>query len=155
LSSLAARSSSGPPTLAAKLGLRPGLRITVFHLPPPVRASLRSTLARCVVSSKRPREAECVLLFASERTRADSRLSGILQELAPAGALWICWPKRSSGIATDLSDEAVRALGLAAGLVDVKVCSIDASWSGLKFVRRLRDRSVPRLPARGPRAPGR
>jgi len=54
--------------------------------------------------------------------------------------LWIAWPKKTSGADTDLSDEVVRLIGLQGGLVDVKVCAIDATWSGLKFVRRLRDR---------------
>ena len=62
------------------------------------------------------------------------------QRLATAGGLWVCWPKKSSGAKTDLTDVAVRATGLAAGLVDVKVCAVDETWSGLRFVRRLRDR---------------
>jgi hypothetical protein len=60
--------------------------------------------------------------------------------LAPAGGLWIGWPKRASGVATDLSDDVVRGLGLASGLVDNKVCAIDETYSGLRFVYRLRDR---------------
>ena len=58
----------------------------------------------------------------------------------PAGGLWIAWPKRSSGVATDLDENVVREIGLAGGLVDNKVCAIDATWSGLRFVWRLRDR---------------
>jgi hypothetical protein len=60
--------------------------------------------------------------------------------MAPAGGLWIAWPKRASGVATDLSDHVVRELGLAAGLVDNKVCAVDETYSGLRFVYRLRDR---------------
>jgi hypothetical protein len=56
------------------------------------------------------------------------------------GRLWVCWPKRSSGVATDLTEHIVRELGLAEGTVDIKVCAIDDIWSGLAFVRRLRDR---------------
>jgi hypothetical protein len=62
------------------------------------------------------------------------------KKLAPAGMLWVSWPKKSSGVATDLDENAVRAIGLAAGLVDVKVCAVTDVWSGLKFVRRLKDR---------------
>ncbi|MEO8910960.1 MAG: hypothetical protein ABI408_12165 [Gemmatimonadaceae bacterium] len=54
--------------------------------------------------------------------------------------LWIAWPKKSSGVASDLTENIVREIGLELGLVDVKVCAIDNTWSGLKFVRRLRDR---------------
>ena len=60
--------------------------------------------------------------------------------LAPAGMLWTCWPKKSSGVVTDLDENIVREIGLAAGLVDVKVCAITEVWSGLKFVRRVKDR---------------
>lgn len=62
------------------------------------------------------------------------------QQLAPAGMLWICWPKKSSGVPTDLTENVVRDIGLATGLVDVKVCAVTDVWSGLKFVRRLKDR---------------
>jgi len=61
-------------------------------------------------------------------------------KLVDAGMIWIAWPKKTSGMATELTGDVVRRAGLDAGLVDVKVCAIDASWSGLKFVRRLRDR---------------
>ena len=61
-------------------------------------------------------------------------------KMAPAGLLWVSWPKKASKVATDLDENVVRAMGLAAGLVDVKVCAVDEVWSGLKFVRRLKDR---------------
>ena len=64
----------------------------------------------------------------------------IARTAPPSGRLWLAWPKRASGVATDLSDGAVRAAGLDAGVVDTKVCAIDATWSGLMFVRRLADR---------------
>ena len=60
--------------------------------------------------------------------------------LAPAGMLWISWPKKSSGVATDLTENLIRDTGLALGLVDVKVCAVDETWSGLRFVYRLSDR---------------
>ena len=60
--------------------------------------------------------------------------------LAPAGMLWVNWPKKSSGVATDLDENIVCEIGLAAGLVDVKVCAVTVVWSGLKFVRRVKDR---------------
>jgi hypothetical protein len=64
----------------------------------------------------------------------------IARTAPPAGRLWIAWPKKASGVVTDLSDGVVREAGLAAGVVDTKVCAIDATWSGLMFVRRLKDR---------------
>ncbi|MFZ0540210.1 MAG: hypothetical protein WA412_18640 [Candidatus Sulfotelmatobacter sp.] len=62
--------------------------------------------------------------------------------LAPAGILWVSWPKKSSGVASDLDENVVRDIGLAAGLVDVKVCAVTEVWSGLKFVRRMKDRKT-------------
>ncbi len=79
-------------------------------------------------------------LFAKKRKELDSSLSKAKPALTKSGTLWISWPKKSSGVATDLSDSIVRELGLAAGLVDVKVCAVDDVWSGLKFVYRLKDR---------------
>ena len=64
----------------------------------------------------------------------------VAKQLAPAGMVWISWPKKSSGVATDLDENLVRDIGLAAGLVDVKVCAVTDVWSGLKFVRRVKDR---------------
>ena len=75
-----------------------------------------------------------------ERAGADAVFASAAARIATAGMVWVAWPKKSSGVATDLGEYAVRDTGLAAGLVDVKVCAIDATWSGLKFVRRLRDR---------------
>jgi hypothetical protein len=81
------------------------------------------------------------------RTRATlaREIRALAARANPAAALWVAWPKKTSALAGDLSENEVRAIGLAAGLVDVKVCAIDADWSGLKFVRRLVDR--PRAPA--------
>jgi hypothetical protein len=83
---------------------------------------------------------DIVLLFAPDRARLVKRWEPLAQRLTLAGRLWVCWPKRSSGRQTDLSENDVRDYGLAQGLVDVKVCAIDETWSGLAFVRRLADR---------------
>ena len=80
------------------------------------------------------------MAFFSRRRAFERRLPALKAALAPAGGLWIAWPKRSSGVDTDLSETVVRELGLAAGLVDNKVCAIDQVWSGLRFVYRLADR---------------
>ncbi len=70
----------------------------------------------------------------------ERRFSALRDALDPAGGLWIAWPKRASGVATDLSENVVRELGLDAGLVDNKVCAVDEVWSALRFVYRVRDR---------------
>ena len=81
-----------------------------------------------------------VLLFAPMVAALEAALLPAASALTPAGMLWIAWPKRAAKVPTDLTEDRVRAFGLAAGLVDVKVCAISEIWSGLKFVRRLEDR---------------
>jgi hypothetical protein len=84
---------------------------------------------------------DVIVSFHVDRAELGRRLPALRGALAPDGGLWLAWPKRSSGVATDLSDGSVRELGLAAGLVDNKVCAIDETWSGLRFVYRLANRS--------------
>jgi hypothetical protein len=83
---------------------------------------------------------DVVVAFCPDRRALARNLTDLPPRTTTAGALWIAWPKKSSGVATDLDENVVRDTGLATGLVDVKVCAVDEVWSGLKFVRRLRDR---------------
>jgi len=80
------------------------------------------------------------MVFTKSREDLAKEFSPLSRELAPAGMIWVSWPKKSSGVATDLNENVVRDIGLASGLVDVKVCAVTDVWSGLKFVRRLKDR---------------
>ena len=122
---------SGTP-LPAKLGIKPGTRVLLDGLPDDVPLD----------GHRRPgREPyDVVLLFAPDAARLRDRWPALVPRLTTAGRLWVCWPKKSSGVATDLTENLVREFGLAEGLVDVKVCAVDATWSGLAFVRRLADR---------------
>jgi hypothetical protein len=81
-----------------------------------------------------------MMLFTKSKDELSTKFGRIAKQLAPAGMLWISWPKKSSGVPTDLNENLVREIGLATGLVDVKVCAVTEVWSGLKFVRRLKDR---------------
>jgi len=81
-----------------------------------------------------------VILFAAEARTLEARVARWAARLSPAGMLWIAWPKRAAKIDTDVTEALVRSTGLSAGLVDVKICAINDVWSGLKFVRRLKDR---------------
>jgi hypothetical protein len=129
---------SGTP-LPKKLGIKDGFRVCVSGAPPEVREELKSVLAGCKTSPGLKRPVDFLMLFA--KTRDDLKDVGHLaKQLTPAGMLWISWPKKSSGVATDVDEGLVREAGLAAGLVDVKVCAVTEVWSGLKFVRRLKDR---------------
>ena len=80
------------------------------------------------------------MLFVHRLSDLKKRFPRLRDRLESNGVLWVSWPKKTSGVATDLSENVVRAIGLDAGLVDVKICAVDETWSGLKFVRRLRDR---------------
>lgn len=80
------------------------------------------------------------MVFTKSKAALAKDFEKISRLLAPAGMLWVSWPKKSSGVATDLDQNIVREIGLAAGLVDVKVCAVTEVWSGLKFVRRIKDR---------------
>jgi hypothetical protein len=81
-----------------------------------------------------------VMLFSSSRNQLTKEFLRFSELLSPAGMLWVTWPKKSSGVQTDVDEKTVREIGLKAGLVDVKVCAVTDVWSGLKFVRRLKDR---------------
>ena len=80
------------------------------------------------------------MLFSTSSAQLEKEFARITKALAPAGMLWVSWPKKSSGVKTDLDENVVRGIGLKAGLVDVKVCAVTQIWSGLKFVRRVKDR---------------
>src|ERR1700686_4539986 len=130
---------SGTP-LPKKLGIKPGARVWLGDAPAEVRAELSAALAACesVRGGKAP--LNFAMLFTKSKAELAKEFVRISELLAPAGMLWVSWPKKSSGVATDLDENEVREIGLAAGLVDVKVCAVTEVWSGLKFVRRVKDR---------------
>jgi hypothetical protein len=129
---------SGTP-LPKKLGIKPGFRVRLANAPSEVRAELRKALAECDLV-KQGDALDFAMIFSKSRAALTREFSRIAKVLSPAGMLWVSWPKKSSGVATDVNENIVREIGLAAGLVDVKVCSVTEVWSGLKFVRRLKDR---------------
>jgi hypothetical protein len=125
---------SGTP-LPRKLGVKPESRVLADGAPAGFELEGVDVHTRAGSSPY-----DVVLLFAATHARLAKRWDPLVERLTVAGRLWVCWPKRSSGRQTDLSENDVREYGLAHGLVDVKVCAIDETWSGLAFVRRLRDR---------------
>lgn len=133
---------SGTP-LPRKLGIRPGDRVLLDSAPDGFESTHLAPLPEGVVVHRRAGKApyDVVVAFRRDAATLEKHLDrDVARTLPPAGRLWLAWPKRFSGVPTDLSDGAVREAGLAAGVVDTKVCAIDATWSGLMFVRRLRDR---------------
>jgi hypothetical protein len=130
---------SGTP-LPKKLGIKPGFRVWFVDLPSQVRAELSAELAACEIVSDGKTALDFAMVFTKSEPLLIKEFEKLGKRLAPAGMLWVSWPKKSSGVPTDLDDNVVREIGLAAGLVDVKVCAVTEIWSGLKFVRRVKDR---------------
>jgi hypothetical protein len=131
---------SGTP-LPKKLGIKEGSRIALINAPKNFESELGELPAN-VEFIKRPTKSLDIILFFVLTERALTRdFATLAAKLNANGMIWIAWPKKSSGVTTDLSEPGVQRIGLDVGLVDVKVCAIDETWSGLKFVYRLKDRS--------------
>ncbi len=128
---------SGTP-LPKKLGIKAGFRVHLPGAPAEVRDEIKDALAECILT--RSGALDFAMLFTKSRAELEKEFSRLAGRLAPAGILWVSWPKKSSGVAADVDENIVRDTGLATGLVDVKVCAVNEIWSGLKFVRRLKDR---------------
>jgi hypothetical protein len=133
---------SGTP-LARKLGIKAGARLALAGAPGDFVATLGDLPDGVRVCRRIRGSFDVIVAFFTERAELERRLPALRAALEPDGGLWLAWPKRASGVVSDLGDGAVREAGLAAGLVDNKVCAIDATWSGLRFVYRLRDRVKP------------
>jgi len=130
---------SGTP-LVKKLGIKPGATLGLIGAPDGFDDTLGELPDGVTVRRRLQGRLDVIVAFYVERSALERRLPALRDALQPAGGLWVAWPKRASGVATDVSETVVRELGLAAGLVDNKVCAIDAVWSGLRLVYRLRDR---------------
>jgi hypothetical protein len=130
---------SGTP-LPRKLGIRPDSRLALIGAPADFAETLGQLPPGVSVRRSARGPQDVIVAFFSERAELGRRLPALIKALDQTGGLWIAWPKRASGVTTDLGEGVVRELGLAAGLVDNKVCAINPVWSGLRFVYRLRDR---------------
>ncbi len=138
---------SGTP-LTAKLGIKVDHRVGVLNAPPGFVRSLRNLPDGVVLREtnrepKRPEttnQMDVMVYFTKSRLELVNEFPALARRLSPAGGLWIAWPKKASGVATDLTEDRIREIGLEAGLVDNKVCAVDETWSGLRFVIRLKDR---------------
>ncbi|MEP6690749.1 MAG: DUF3052 domain-containing protein [Gemmatimonadaceae bacterium] len=130
---------SGTP-LDKKLGLKPNQRIAIIGAPRGFDAEL-GPLPRGVTKPSAPKAAlDYAHIFVTDTDDLSRSFAPLASRLEPAGMLWVSWPKKSSKVETDLDENVIRRIGLEAGLVDVKVCAVNGVWSGLKFVRRLKDR---------------
>jgi hypothetical protein len=129
-----------PRSLIEKLGLREGVQACLLSVPATVEPLLAPLPEGVRVARRLQGSRDFILLFVSSTGELERRLPRAYELLDPDGMLWIAWPKKSSGLATDLSFDLVQGAGLATGLVDVKVCAVDEQWSGLKFMVRKADR---------------
>jgi hypothetical protein len=127
---------SGTP-LVKKLGVKPGMRVAVLGAP---EGFLEDTLGAVpddvAVSARLGGRKDMVIFFTTQRARLEGKLEALRAAIAPDGMVWVAWPKKAAKVATDMTEDVVRAVVLPTGLVDVKVCAIDATWSGLKIVIR-------------------
>ena len=130
---------SGKP-LVQKLGIKAGSTIAILHAPRSYDRTLGKVPARVTERAGATGGLDFIQFFTSEKRELEHEFGRLARALAPAGALWISWPKKSAHVPTDLTEDVIRAIGLANGLVDVKVIAVDEIWSGLKFVRRVKDR---------------
>jgi len=130
---------SGTP-LVKKLGIKAGHRVAFIGAPKNYAATLGKLPPDVSVLRAPNGTLDFIQLFSRNRAELESELPRAQRALAPDGMLWVSWPKQASGVPTDLNENSIRDFALANGLVDVKVCAVDDTWSGLKLVYRLRDR---------------
>jgi hypothetical protein len=130
---------SGTP-LVRKLGIKGGNRAHFHDAPGNVDEILGDLPDDLVILERAKEPLDFVLLFSKREADLTIAFSRLAAKLSKKGMLWVAWPKQTSGVATDLKESVVRRVGLDAGLVDVKICAIDETWSGLKFMYRLVDR---------------
>jgi hypothetical protein len=130
---------SGTPLLK-KLGIKRGFRMAVVN-PPANYFQLLGPLPEPVeVLKKSAPGMDFIHLFVKEHGEYEKALPGLQKNLAPNGMIWVSWPKAASKVPTNLNDRVVRDFALKRGLVDIKVCAVDETWSGLKFVIPVKDR---------------
>ena len=152
---MAAAGYSGTP-LPQKLGIKEGHHVVVLGAPATFATTLgtlpTATTVATKLAGKQP--IDVTLVFVTKRAELEAMIDKVRPRMEQAGGLWIAWPKKSSGVATDIVEQTIRDVALPTGLVDNKVCAIDETWSGLRLVIRkeLREATTaPRAPKRTPR----
>ncbi len=129
---------SGTP-LVRKLGIKPGMRVAVVACPVPYTQLVNDLPGDIVLCDEPGERADLVHVFVTARQELE-QLPRLGRAVHPDGTIWVSWPKKSARVPTDVTEDIVRAVALGAGLVDVKVCAVDETWSGLKLVYRLHNR---------------
>jgi hypothetical protein len=132
---MAASGYSGTP-LAQKLGLKPGMRAWYLGMPDSVRAEIERDAPPLELLDSPEPPVNLAHIFVTSCAALDCELRMLLPLIARDGTIWVSWPKKASKVDTDITEDVIRAVALPLGLVDVKVCAVDATWSGLKLVIR-------------------
>jgi hypothetical protein len=130
---------SGTP-LAQKLGLKPGTTVMIINPPANYRELIEDMAAEVKFSSRTTKDSEFIHFFTNRRAELEKKLKELRTKISDTGVLWVSWPKKSSGVVTDVTEDVIRAVALPLGFVDVKVCAIDETWSGLKLMIRRKNR---------------
>lgn len=122
--------------LSQKLGIKPGARVKTKGAPAGYESLIAPLPAGAFVSSQLRGPVDILHIFSTSRANLQRMLKSGLSATRPHGAIWVSWPKKASGVSTDLTEDVIRQVALPMGLVDVKVCAVDETWSGLKLVLR-------------------
>lgn len=134
---------SGTP-LPQKLGIKPGTIVVAIDVPENYRKLLGQIPSGVNFATRPVGNSKFVHLFATRRSELEKELSKLRQKIAEDAAVWVSWPKKSSGVATDITEDVIRAVALPLGFVDIKVCAVDETWSGLKLMIRKENRKSKR-----------
>ena len=130
---------SGTP-LPQKLGIKPGLTVVAINPPANYRRLLGQIPDSVTFSERLKSGSSFVHLFTSRRSEMQKKMSILRDKISDNGAIWVSWPKKSSGISTDVTEDVIREIALPLGFVDIKVCAVDETWSGLKLMIRRENR---------------
>ena len=134
---------SGTP-LPQKLGIKPGLMVVTINPPANYRRLLGQIPDSITFSERLKSGSSFVHLFTSRRSEMQKKMSILRDKISDNGAIWVSWPKKSSGISTDVTEDVIREIALPLGFVDIKVCAVDETWSGLKLMIRRENRKSKR-----------
>jgi hypothetical protein len=127
-------------SLVDKLGIKTGNTVVLVNAPNGYEKTLGKLPTKVKLSSHLKKNSDVVHYFTTEKIKLEKRFPSLVNSIVRNGMIWISWPKGASKVQTDLNENIVREIGLKCGVVDVKVCAIDETWSGLKFVIRIKDR---------------
>lgn len=138
---------SGTP-LAKKLGIQEGSKLHLVQAPKDYLKLIAPVPTGVNVASRMSSDVDLVHIFSTQKSKLLKALGACLGKLKPNAAIWVSWPKKASKVATDITEDTIRAIALPMGLVDIKVCAVDEVWSGLKLVIRKENRKPPAGQAR-------